>query len=65
MIGTGLLLASLSISIGGHGVEKSPYDVALEYCRDKGGLAVYMDNGGSVEFSCADQLTRMIYIFRD
>ena len=65
MFTTGLMLAALSINISSYGINEHPYDIALKYCRDKGGLAKYIDNGDSVEFSCANNLSDTIYIFRD
>lgn len=65
MIASTLLLATLSMSTGQYGIEQHPYDIALMYCRDKGSIAKYIDNGDYVEFSCADDMTQTIYIYRD
>ena len=54
-----MLLASLTIPVeaGAH-----PYDVALEYCQDRGGLAQYTDRGDEVEFSCGDEPDRTLIL---
>nr|WP_298415961.1 hypothetical protein [uncultured Halomonas sp.] len=39
---------------------KHPYDVALEYCAERGGLAQYSVKGDIVRFSCSDDLSSMI-----
>ncbi len=60
MIAT-ILLAALTIP-----TEPSdhPYDLALEYCRDKGGLAIYAPRGEVVKFSCGDDVSKVITISR-
>lgn len=52
-----MLLASFTIPVeaGAH-----PYDVALEYCHDRGGLAQYTVRGDEVEFSCGDEPAKRI-----
>ena len=39
-----------------------PYDYALDFCRDSGGLAQYSVSGNTVKFSCGDDLSR-IFVF--
>ncbi len=56
-----LLLATLSMPVESG---KHAYDVALDYCRDKGGLAQYTNKGNTVAFSCADDISRIITIQR-
>jgi hypothetical protein len=56
-----LLLASLSMPIESG---KHSYDIALDYCRDKGGLAQYTQSGDTIRFSCSNDLTRVITINR-
>lgn len=41
---------------------KSPYDIAIDYCRDRGGLAQYSVSGNTITFSCSDDLTDVIAI---
>lgn len=41
---------------------KHPYDIALEYCAERGGLAQYSIKGETVRFSCSDDLTAIITI---
>ncbi|MGC3873501.1 hypothetical protein ACPF7Z_09560 [Halomonas sp. GXIMD04776] len=41
---------------------KHPYDIALEYCAERGGLAHYNERGETVRFSCSDDLTALITI---
>lgn len=63
MIGTGLLLASLAITSPTTSV-KAPYDVALEFCENKGGIAVYSPIEDTVEFSCGDSPSE-IYVIKE
>jgi hypothetical protein len=56
-----LLVAALSISVDSG---KHPYDVALDFCRDKGGLAQYTSNGDAVRFSCGNDISNIITIQR-
>ncbi len=59
MLASTLLIAALTLPTdsGQH-----PYDIALEYCNDKGGLAQYSVNGNKVEFSCGDEPATLITI---
>lgn len=59
MIAATLLIASLSIPVqqGEH-----PYDIALDYCQDKGGIAQYSDYGNVVVFSCGNDVNQTITI---
>ena len=41
---------------------KHPYDIALDYCKERGGLAQYNVQGEVVKFSCGDDLTQVITI---
>jgi hypothetical protein len=41
---------------------KHPYDIALDYCAERGGLAQYSVLGETVEFSCSEDLTAIISI---
>ncbi|WP_227368896.1 hypothetical protein [Halomonas sp. M20] len=41
---------------------KHPYDIALEYCAERGGLAQYSERGETVRFSCSDELAAIITI---
>ncbi len=41
---------------------KHPYDIALDYCESRGGLAQYSVQGDVVTFSCSDDLTDIITI---
>ncbi len=41
---------------------KAPYDIALDHCSDKGGLARYTVSGDTVKFSCADDIANVITI---
>lgn len=56
-----LLLATLSMPVqdGQHS-----YDIALDYCRDKGGLAQYTSNGDTIRFSCSSDITTIITIHK-
>lgn len=40
------------------------YDIALNYCRDKGGLAQYASNGDTIRFSCGSDISNIITIQR-
>jgi len=63
--------AAQSITHESSGV-KHPYDIALDYCRERGGLAQYSVQGSAkesvkgevVKFSCSDDLTDVITISR-
>lgn len=59
MIAATLLIASLSIPTG---PAEHPYDIALDYCRDRGGLAQYSDYGDVVVFSCGNNVNETITI---
>lgn len=41
---------------------RHPYDIALDYCESRGGLAQYSVRGDVVKFSCSDDLTDIITI---
>nr|WP_298374864.1 hypothetical protein [uncultured Halomonas sp.] len=41
---------------------KHPYDVALEHCAERGGIAQYSVKTDSVRFSCSDEPTKIITI---
>lgn len=58
---TFLLLATLSIPVQD---ARHSYDVALDYCRDRGGIAQYTDKGTEVRFSCGNNLTQVITILK-
>lgn len=45
--------------------DKHPYDYALDYCSDRGGLAVYTVSGSVVRFSCADEIHQTLTIETD
>lgn len=62
MIAATLLAATMSIPTG---LSKSPYDVALDYCRDKGGIAQYYDYGDMVAFSCGNDVNEIITIGKE
>lgn len=36
-----------------------PYDYALSYCQDRGGLARYTVSGDVVKFTCRNNLTQV------
>ncbi len=59
MLATTMLLAALTIPVE---PGKNPYDVALEYCQDKGGLAIYAPHGDVVDFSCGNEPAKMVTI---
>ncbi|SHF70894.1 hypothetical protein SAMN02745148_03347 [Modicisalibacter ilicicola DSM 19980] len=42
--------------------DKPPYDIALDYCAERGGLAQYSVKGEEVRFTCGDDLTTIITI---
>lgn len=54
MIGKAILLASISITSPSE-FGQAPYDLALNFCEDKGGLAIYRPLAEVVEFSCGDE----------
>ncbi|WP_048308648.1 hypothetical protein [Halomonas sp. PR-M31] len=41
---------------------KHPYDIAVEYCAERGGIAQYSVKTDSVRFSCSDEPTVVINI---
>lgn len=45
-------------------INKHPYSFALEYCKDRGGLARFTVTGSTVKFSCVDDLSKVITITR-
>lgn len=61
MIAATILVAALSIPTQ----PGNPYDIALDYCRDKGGLAQYSDYGDVVVFSCGDDVNKTITITKE
>ena len=40
--------------------DKPPYDIALDYCAERDGLAQYSVKGEEVRFTCGDDLTTII-----
>lgn len=56
-----LLLATLSMPVQDG---KHSYDIALDYCSDKGGLAQYTSNGDTIRFSCGGDISNIINIQR-
>nr|WP_299244846.1 hypothetical protein [uncultured Halomonas sp.] len=61
-------IAALSMTANAQEISRSapagkhPYDIALEYCAERGGLAQYNERGETVRFSCSDNLTALITI---
>lgn len=56
---TSMLLATLIITVE---PDQNPYDIAINYCEEKEGLAQYTDTGSQIEFSCGEEPSKTIII---
>lgn len=43
---------------------KQPYDIAIDYCRDKGEIAQYTSNGETERFIYSNGISNIIAIHR-